>query len=317
MHNNIRGEITVTETEIETKIDFSPFALEDKKLYEEYLYNESERGCEFSFANMYLWGRQNFTVLNDHIVIFSQFGKYFVYPYPLGKGDKKAVIDAIIADAKEKGIDCRISGMSEAEKENLEELYPGMFSFSANEGSFDYVYSIDDLADLKGKKYHGKRNHLNRFYENYPNYTVQEICEDNADSVKAMLDGWYRDRMAIDPDNDYRMERAALEKAFRDFRELGLEGLALMNGDEVLAFTFGSHLSEDTIDVHFEKARPDVNGAYTAINCEFARYIRKKYPSVRYLDREEDMGIDGLRKAKKSYHPHHMVKKYRATLLEE
>jgi hypothetical protein len=108
-----------------------------------------------------------------------------------------------------------------------------------------------------------------------------------------------------------------LEKALRDYRELEIEGLVLRGGGEILAFTLASRLSEDTFDVHFEKARGDIQGAYPAINCEFARYIREKYPEVRYLDREEDMGLEGLRRAKQSYYPHHMVKKYWACLLEE
>ena len=91
----------------------------------------------------------------------------------------------------------------------------------------------------------------------------------------------------------------------------------LLDGDRVLAFTMGSRLSADTVDVHFEKARADVNGAYTAINCEFARYIRAKHPDIRFLNREEDMGLEGLRKAKQSYRPHHMVEKCWACLLED
>lgn len=307
----------MTKTKLEAKIDFAPITLKDKKLYEKYLYRDIERGCEFSFANLYLWGRQNLAVLHDHIVLFSQFDRRSVYPYPLGQGDKKAVLDAIIADAKERGIPCRITGLGDTAKQNLEELYPGMFSFQYRDGSFDYVYAIDDLADLKGKKYHGKRNHMNRFLETYPDYTVQPIGEDNVCRVRQMLNDWYSSRLKENPDSDYHMEQAALEKALRDYRELEMEGLVLMNGDEVLAFTLASRLSEDTMDVHFEKARPDANGAYTVINCEFARYIRNKYPNIRYLDREEDMGLEGLRKAKKSYHPHHMVKKCFACLLEE
>ena len=113
------------------------------------------------------------------------------------------------------------------------------------------------------------------------------------------------------------MEQAALDKAFRHYGELGMDGLVLLNGTQILAITLGSLLTEDTFDVQFEKAWADINGAYAAINCEFARYIRSKYPSVKFLDREEDMGIEGLRRAKQSYRPHHMVEKCWACLLED
>ena len=96
-----------------------------------------------------------------------------------------------------------------------------------------------------------------------------------------------------------------------------MEGLLLRDGERVLALTLGSFLSEDTFDVQFEKARADAQGAYPAINQGFARYLRDKYPHLRYLDREEDMGLEGLRRAKQSYHPHHMAKKCWACLLED
>ncbi len=303
-------------TKLLTKIDFAPITPESKALYERYLSREEGRGCEFSFANLYCWGRQHLATLHDHIVLFSQFGPRCVYPYPLGSGDKKAVLDAILADAEARGIPCCITGLSQTAKETVEALYPQKFEFQRNEGSFDYVYSIDDLAKLEGKKYHGKRNHLNRFREAFPAYTVAPLCKENIGAAKEMARRWYEARLAENPTADYRREEEALEKAFLYYGELELEGLLLLNGEEVLAFTMGSRLSADTFDVHFEKARPDIQGAYVAINCEFARYIQSKYPDIRYLDREEDMGLEGLRRAKQSYHPHHMIKKYRACLRE-
>ncbi len=301
---------------IKTMIDFQPISLSDKAFYESRLPDGNERGCEFSFANLFLWGRQNFAVIHGQIVLFSQFDRRSVYPYPVGTGDKKAVLDAIIDDAKTRGIPCRITGVGETAKQTLETLYPGRFRYHCDEGSFDYVYAIDDLADLKGKKYHAKRNHLNRFCQAVPDYIAEPITEDNLPHVKQMTEEWYRRRLEENPDSDFHMERAALEKAFRHYRELGLSGMILRRGEEILAMTMASRLSEDTMDVHFEKARADVNGAYAAINYEFARYIRSHFPEIRYLDREEDMGLEGLRKAKQSYYPHHMVKKCWACLLE-
>lgn len=307
----------MTETKTIPMIEFKPIAVTDKALYESYLPDGCERGCEFSFANLYLWGRQRFAVAHDHIVLFSQFDRRSVYPYPIGRGDKKAVLDAIIADAEARGIPCRITGVCAEARQLLEALYPGRFRFHCDEGSFDYVYAIDDLAELKGKKYHGKRNHLHRFRDAFPDCTVEPIGEDNLPRVRAMVEQWYRDRLAEDPNGDYQMEQVALDKAIRSYRELEMEGLILCGGGEILAMTMGSRMSEDTVDVHFEKARADVNGAYTAVNFEFARYIRDKYPEVRYLDREEDMGLEGLRRAKKSYYPHHRVEKCWACLLED
>lgn len=304
------------ETKSITMIQFQPVDLQNKTLYESYLPDGNEHGCEFSFANLYLWGRQKFAVLHDHIVLFSQYGGRSAYSFPIGKGSKKNALDAIIADARARGVPCRIIGLGETAKQTLETLYPGEFRFCCDADYFDYVYDINDLADLKGKKYHGKRNHLHRFQEAFPDYTVEPLGENNISRVVQMVNTWYETRLKENPGGDYRMEKAALEKAFRHFRHLEMEGLVLSNGDDVLAMILGSRLSEDTFDVHFEKARLDIQGAYAAINCEFARYIRSKYPNIRYLDREEDMGLEGLRKAKRSYHPHHMIKKCWAYLPE-
>lgn len=300
------------------KIDFRPFTVEDRALYERFLFAErEERGCEFSFANLYLWGRQSFALHEGSILFFSQFNRRTVYPYPLIQGDERTALDALIADARERGIPCRITGLSAAAIERMEALYPEKFRFHCDEGDFDYLYAIDDLADLAGKKYHGKRNHLARFRDACPRASAKPIAAEDAPAISEMLAAWYEARLREDPHGDYEMERVALLRALRDYEALGLDGMALWQDDEVLAFTIGSRLSRDTLDVHFEKARAGVEGAYTAINCEFANYIREKYPAIRYLNREEDMGLEGLRKAKRSYHPHHMVEKCWACLLED
>ena len=302
------------------KIEFRPFSLADKENYERYLFREEGRGCEFSFANFYLWGRQSFCEVDGQILLFSQFDRRSVYPYPLGENApeaKKMAINAIIDDAHARGISCRITGLSTKDRAMIEALYPNRFLFHCDEGSFDYVYDIDDLAELAGKKYHAKRNHLNRFREAFPNAVARRIDDALAPAVRSFVKEWYETKLSENPNGDFRMEEIAIERALRDREALGLEGLTIMDGDRVLAMTIGSRLSNDTFDIHFEKAISDVQGAYGAINCEFACYLREKYPDIKYLDREEDMGLEGLRKAKKSYYPHHMIEKCWAHLLEE
>ena len=298
-------------------IEFRKLTPEDRERYEQLHFACGERGCEFTFANLYLWGRQRIAFLHDHAVLFSQFDRRTVYPFPVGGGDKKAVLEAIINDAHERDIPCRLTGLTEENIRLLEELYPGKFFFHCDRDSYDYVYAIDDLAELKGKKYQKKRNHVNRFRTEHPDYRVQPLCDELLEDVKALVDGWYESRLAQDPTADFLMERRAIEKALRDYEKLGLETLVLLDGRQVLAVTMGSFLSENTVDVHFEKAREDVDGAYAAINCEFARYLREKYPQLQFLNREEDMGIPGLRKAKESYLPHHLTEKCWAHLRED
>ena len=298
-------------------IDFQRVNLFHKDWYNPILMAASERGCEYSFANIYLWGLQNVTFLHDCVVRFSHFYGRSAYPYPIGNGDKQAVIREILQDAKDRGIPCRIIGITEYDKEELEQLFPGKFYFKADRDSFDYVYDINDLADLRGRKFQGKRNHFNRFCAEHPDHQAVPMTCDMMPKAKKFIESWYARRREADPNGDYLLESVALARLFNHCGELDMEGLVLMDGDEILAITIGSRLSPDTFDVHFEKAKEGVPGAYNAINCHFARYLRLKYPEVRFLNREEDMGLEGLRSAKLSYRPHHMVEKYWAVVRED
>ena len=298
-------------------IAFHRASIEDKAQYEKYLLSAPERGCEYSFANKFLWGRQEIAFIHGCVAFFSHFYGKTVYSYPIGDGDKRGVLEAMIADSRERGIPCRITGMTEADRENLERWFPGKFQTWIARDSFDYVYAIDALADLKGKKLQKKRNHFNRFQASRPDYRVEPIGCGNIARVQHMVNDWYVARRKSDPQGDYLLESLAMAKAFHNYDALHMEGLALLDGDQVLAMTMGSRLSENTFDIHFEKAREDADGAYPAINCEFARYLRLKYPQVQFLNREEDMGLEGLRKAKLSYYPDHMVEKYQAVFMED
>ena len=297
-------------------IPFERLDLNNKARYDALLMNSGRQGCEYSFANKFLWGRQKAAFLGDHLVAFSQFDRRSVYPFPVGSGDLKPTLDAIIEDARERGIPCYISGMTEEDCAILEQLYPNQFRFHADRDSFDYVYAIDDLAELKGRKFQKKRNHLNRFLQEHPDCRTVPLDESNRAAAFCMLQNWYAQREAQDPTMDFHLEKLATERAFAFQTQLGLEGVVLMEGDELLAFTMGSFLNEDTFDIHFEKAREDVAGAYNAINREFARYLRDKYPQLKWLNREDDMGLEGLRTAKLSYNPDHLVEKYWARLWE-
>ena len=298
-------------------IEFKRLKLSQKDAYDQILLACPGRSCEYSFANMYLWGRQETVFFPDCVGFFSHFHGKSIYPYPMGNGDRKAVLEAVIRDARERGIPCRISSMTKAEAEELEAWFPGTFLIRTDRDGFDYVYAIDDLADLKGRKFQKKRNHLNRFRAEHPEAVCVPLDGEHLGPARDMVDSWFRQRIAEDPHGEYLLEQVAISRAFQHFKALEMEGLMLLDGGEVLAVTLGSRLSKDTIDVHFEKAREDVEGAYAAINCEFARYLRDKYPEIKFLNREDDMGLEGLRKAKLSYQPHHFEEKYWACLMED
>ena len=296
-------------------INFKRVHPEDREAYEAVLAASSPRGCEYTFANLCMWGRQEIAFLHGCIAIFAHFEGRSVYGYPIGSGDRREVIRLMMEDAKQRGIPCRIGSLAEADREEMARWFPEEFLLTEDRDGQDYVYDISDLADLKGRKYQRKRNHVNRFRAIHEDYTVEPLTEENMEQAKKLVYDWYQRKSQSD--TDFLLEQFAFDRAFRHFDALKMEGLILKIAGEPVAMTMGSFMTPDTVDVHFEKARDDIDGAYAAINSEFARYLRKKYPQVKYLDREDDMGLEGLRKAKLSYNPHHMVEKHRAYLRED
>lgn len=278
---------------------------------------QNRKSCEYSFTNLCIWGRQQAAMVDGFLVLFAQFDRKNVYPFPVGQGEILPVLDAIIADARQRGIPCCITGLNQENIATLEKYYPGQFRFSCDRGSYDYVYNIDDLADLKGRKFQKKRNHVNRFRSLYPDHRLEPLTPANLEAVKEMAQQWYIDRQETNPHGNYHLEQTALKRALENYTQLPLDGMVLYLGEQVIAFTMASPLTEDTMDVHFEKARDDVDGAYAVINQAFAQYLREKYPQVRYLDREEDMGLEGLRQAKLSYCPDHLKEKCWARFWED
>ena len=293
-------------------INFKKFDLSEKQLYIDILDDGVERGCGHTYQSLYIWGDSKCAIINNHAVFFSCFDRCF-YPFPVGRGDKKAVIEEIIKDAKERNIPCLLTALNDEDERTLRELFFDKFIIKETRGAWDYVYDINDLADLPSKKYHKKRNHLNNFYKEYPGYTVCEITSEVIDRIKTFSLRWFKEKAEI-TNEDFLLEKDALFRAPDNYEGLEFEGIYLEFNGEIIAFTLASQKTSDTFDVHFEKALKDHQKAYPAINNEFAKYIKAKYPEVKFLNREEDMGIEGLRKAKESYYPDHMVKRNIAIL---
>ena len=290
-------------------IQFQKLNPADKAAYDDYLLSCGQRGCEYNFANLYLWGRQRAAFLGDNLVFFSQFNQRSVYLFPVCRGDVKEVIDAIIHDAHARDIPCRLTSLTHADCDLLESLYPDKFRFHHDRNSFDYIYNIEDLATLK------KRNHLNKFKQLHPNYRLEPITGSNTPQVEDLLRRWYAHKLELDPSGDFYMEQVAISRALRYREELDMEGLVLMDGEEMLAMTLGCRLAANTFDVQFEKAIDET--AYVAMCSSFAAHLMEKYPDLKYLNREDDLGIEGLRKSKLAYNPVMMIEKHWACLKED
>ena len=293
-------------------LDFKPLHLEQKEEYDRILQHKT-RGCAHSFVNLYLWGRQKAVVHEGNLAVFSQFNGKSMYLFPAGQ-QIAHTLEALMQDAAERGIPFRLTGMMADDCALLEQLYPGRFRYHTDRDHFDYVYDIHALAELKGRKYQRKRNHLNRFYQEHPDCTAVPMTAEMLPQVTELVAAWYESRLDADPTADFHMEKAAIKRALKHFEALGMEGMVLLEHGRMLAMTMGSRIFPDTFDVNFEKAVDPA--AYPAINNAFARHIRQLHPDILYLNREDDMGLEGLRKAKLAYNPQ-LLEKTWACLLED
>lgn len=290
-----------------------PVKLNDKIWIDPILKSENSYSGDFCFSNIYLWRKCFNPVVakcNDRLLIklFAPHGT--IYSFPVGSGELKKAIDELKEDSLSTGCELRIRGITKSNMELLEKEFPDRFNFVADRNAFDYVYLAEKLATLSGKKLHAKRNFVNRFTEN-DNWTFERMAAENVQECIAMAKKWESlNNNAPESGLDFELE--ALLNAFAELDSLKLEGGVLCQNGQVVAFTIGEKLCSDTYIVHYEKAFAEIPGTYATVNREFVRMIKAMYPEIVYINREEDMGNENLRKAKLSYHPEFMVEKYTA-----
>lgn len=283
--------------------------LKNKHLLDKYLAYNKYPGCELSAANNILWSSYydtGFTIIEDMLVFCKLHeGKPVMMSFPVGNGDLKKVFEVIKAYFDENNLPFKMYLVQDEMFELIENWYPGEYEIKYSRGEADYLYLRETLENLAGKKLHGKRNHINRFLENYPDYEYEVINEDNYFECIQLSEDWEKQN---NPDNeeDKNYEIEALTYALKNRDALGLKGALIRVGGKVVAFTLGEPLTKDTFVIHFEKAYSDIQGAYPMINREF---VRRELGEYTYVNREEDMDIPGLRHAKTSYQPIRLVEK--------
>jgi hypothetical protein len=230
---------------------------------------------------------------------------------PLGNGCLKNAITLIEKEAERENKPFRLQGLSPKMKIKIEEIFPEKFDFASNRDYSDYIYLRKDLATLKGKKFQPKRNHINQFLRAFPDYEFLQITPEIVSQCIDLERIWEK-RSTIEDETEMRKtERKAITAALENFSELGLSGCAIKVNDKIAAFTYGSPINNTVFDVACEKADTKIIGAYAMINNLFAKKIPENFI---YLNREEDLGIEGLRKAKLSYQPYEILSKFTAKI---
>ena len=231
---------------------------------------------------------------------------YIIY-FPVGDGDYKEVLDMVISDfEKNKKEFCiRISNKSQIDKINF--LYPEMFKTEEDVNSNDYVYNVTDLIELKGKKYHSKRNFINRF-EKY-NYVYERMTPMYKSECLELFKKWYSEKSEDIVGIDEHFE--AVSELINNWENLDITGSCIRVDGKMVAFSFGEAINDKMVVVHLEHADINYDGSFPMMNKLF---LENEWKDFIYVNREEDMGLEGMRRAKKSYHPCHMARKYLAKL---
>lgn len=282
-------------------INFKAIELSDKKVIDACLLNNTYRACDYSFTNLYTWQakfKTMFAIKNQTLFLrFEEAKDEIRYMMPIGKMSEKEAINEILENAKHNKTPFQMKGVSCEMWETMTSLFPNMFEYIHDRNNDEYIYLSEKLISLQGKKLQSKRNHINRFKNDNPDWAYFPLttAEDLGECAEMLLE-WEEDKT----DTSLKFDYIATKLMLDNFDALQLKGGCIRVNGKLVAFTLGERLTEDTFVVHVEKAFAEINGAYTIINQQFIEHEASDY---KYINREEDMGIESLRKAKMSYQP--------------
>lgn len=290
-------------------LEFKEVATEDQCRLQPMLLKEKNRGCEYTFGNVIIWSQIYATKVAYYgegaVIRHDRHGAGYLVP--IGEYNLETMVELMLEDAKSNGHEERFNILA-AELEDfnrIEDVFPNRFRYQLERDYSEYVYLSENLRELQGKRYHNKRNHIARFIDNHPNYRFSVIDESNIDRVRQMNEEWKK-RYTEDASANLKEEISVVSRAFDNFFDIGLDGGFIESNNEILAFSMGEPINDDIYCIHIEKAFHEVQGSYAIINREFARHYCKEH---QYINREDDVGDEGLRKAKLSYYPDYITEK--------
>ena len=291
---------------------FKPIEIEDKAAITAFTYSSHLPNCDYAFTNMCSW---RFLYQSEYAIkdgfLFIRFyieekgHKHLAYMFPVGNGELKQAITRLEKDAEALGHPLLLLGVTSETKQKLNALFPDSFTAIVERDYFDYIYLRDELATLKGKKLQPKRNHINQFKKQF-NYCYLPITERNIPECMTLASVWFESNKVEENNQELIHERRSMSFALEHFVELGLLGGAITVDNKIIAFTYGSPINYQTFGIHVEKADIHYKGIFSVIGQEFALQIPDQYV---YINREEDLGIPGLRKSKLSYQPYLLLEK--------
>ncbi len=287
-------------------IDFKPFRIEDKALIDSYFRVHHYEQIDCTFNTLFLWQKAHGTswdIVDDILFVKAGEGKdtFFLPPFAKREEDFVHGLDLIHAEYDRMGIDFRLKSASRWVTEQIERLCPGKYDFIEDRDNEEYVYLTKNMITLPGKKLRMKKNHLNSFLRQYSDYQYESITKDNMEDAKEGIHDWFVRH------GDIEEEEEAMQLCFDHWDELGVRGAIIRIYGKVEAFTNGDLVNERMAHIIFEKANPNIRGLYQAINRDF---LIHEFADTEFVNREEDLGVPGLREAKMGYNPDHLTEKF-------
>lgn len=296
--------------------EFKTLQLNDKEIIDKYIGSYEYGTYEYAFSTLYMWRKMcnpYYAILQDSLIIRKEEkekGQYFMAP--IGASDEK--ITAIVAElskikAGSGNMPYLFRDIEEDYLQKFISIYGDKVTYVEDENNFDYIYEVNELIELPGKKFHSKKNHFNSFKKTY-DYIVKDIKdEDTAAKCIHFAGQWLKEKSGVTEELKY--ELTVIEDIITNSEALGIQGMAVFVQDEVVAFSLGEKLKEEMAVIHIEKGNSDYKGVYAFINKVF---LHKYFADVKFVNRQEDLGIKGLRKAKQSYHPVKLEKKFNVNI---
>ena len=288
------------------QLTFHHLTVADREKLQGVSLGAGRRGCNFTFANLIgwqFWFNTEICICQQAVVFRFNMESRRAYMVCTAGTPSAGLIEMLCADAATVGTHALIMAMEDDQAAAIAEMLPGRVAVKPRRNQYDYIYLRQELAEMKGKNLKAKRNHVNKFLSEHADFRYCELEPQLFDECRSLAQQW---RTEVDMgDHEYNItanaEQQAMETVFNHWDALGTRGGCIYVDGRMVAFTYGAAVTHDTFDVCVEKADRNVDGAFNIINQQFAAHLPEEFV---YLNREEDMGLEGLRKSKLSYHPH-------------